>query len=125
MRKTIYILLCRRAFSDIIEDVALKIFPGGKPPDLQFILAPYACLISYSLPTTCLLSTPCTVEIVQCKFYMTYALTLTRSSPPPPIGKMSVIGALAYDFVFSIGLQEERRDDIACSSLRERAYEFE
>ena len=63
----------RRAFSNVLEGVASKIFSGGKPPDPQFPLTPYAYFISYSLLTTLSPTNTMLVKVVQCEFYMTNA----------------------------------------------------
>ena len=43
MMNTNFILSCKRAFSDVLGGVVLKIFPGGKPPDPHFHFAPISC----------------------------------------------------------------------------------
>ena len=45
-----YVLLSRRAFSDVIEGVALKMFPGGKPPGFPSLLV--YVLLAIGFPTT-------------------------------------------------------------------------
>ena len=94
MRKTIHILPCRRAFSDILKDTTPKSFSGGKPRDTQFPLTPFVCFHTYSLPTTLFPFKMMLVKAVQSTFYTTCTLALNFHeifTPLPKIWKFPLL----------------------------------
>ena len=82
-----------------------KTVSGSKPPNPQFPLTPFPCFHTYSLSTTLSPSNSMLVKVVQCKFYMTCALTFKRYSPPPNIK----ISTNSYYHNMNYGRYSQRR----------------